>query len=196
MHTDAHTQTSLGKYGQMKVGKHLLHLCNFIRGELVPETGWGVPRKRDGERETVWRKIITAAAKADKQSCSLPRDVDMSVYSADGPTSSDCRAQPKLAWETHKLISVHCVCWASNPRVSITDLSLQIWLYFKLRRSRRGALFRQRGIRRSVLERRGLRERGRGLCFYQHLNLCAQGCGRPLLVKAVWLQSVNLRDLL
>lgn len=48
--------------------------------------------------------MITAAAKADKQSCSLLRDVDMSVYSADGPTSSDSKAKPKLVWETHKLI--------------------------------------------------------------------------------------------
>lgn len=133
IHTDAHTQASLGKYGQIKVGKHLLYWCNFIRGDLVPEIGWGVPKKRAREREMsekergrewtrewaktekVWRKTITAAAKADKQSCSLLRDVDMSVYSADGPTSSDHKAKPKLVWETNELISVHCICWASNP---------------------------------------------------------------------------------
>jgi len=41
-HTDAHMQTSLGKCGQIKVGKHLMHLCNFIRGEVVLEMGWCV----------------------------------------------------------------------------------------------------------------------------------------------------------
>lgn len=62
---------------------------------------------QDRETEKVWRKMITAAAKAVKQSCSLLTDVDMSVYSADGPTSSDQEAKPKIVWETHKLISVH-----------------------------------------------------------------------------------------
>ena len=28
------------------------------------------------------------------------------------------------------------------------------------------------------------------------LNLYTQGCGRPVLVKAMWLPRVNLRDLL
>lgn len=38
-------------------------------------------------------------------------------------------------------------------------------------------------------------ERRRGLCRVSaKLNLCTQGCGRPLLVKAAWLQSVNLTD--
>lgn len=27
--------------------------------------------------------------------------------------------------------------------------------------------------------------------FPPNLNLCTQGCGRPLLVKAMWLQSVS-----
>lgn len=81
----------------------------------MPETGWGVPKQKksrdDRHRETqkVWRTMIAAAARADKQSCCSLRDVDMSVYSADGPTSSDSKAQPNLVCETHKLISVHCV---------------------------------------------------------------------------------------
>ena len=64
----------------------------------MTERGGRKPREKT---EKVRRKMITAAAKADKQSCSLVRDVDMPVYSADGPTSSDSKAKPKLVWETH-----------------------------------------------------------------------------------------------
>lgn len=50
-HPHAHTWTSLGKYGQIKVGTHLLNSCNFIKEELGPDTGRGVPTKRERGRE-------------------------------------------------------------------------------------------------------------------------------------------------
>lgn len=51
MHTDTHTQTSLGKYGQIKDGKHLLHLCNFIRGACKRQKQVGVCQKKKETRE-------------------------------------------------------------------------------------------------------------------------------------------------
>lgn len=58
-------------------------------------------------------------------------------------------------------------------------------------------MLRQKEIGKCVLGNRGLKLRRRGLCqAFANFNLCTHGCGRPLLVKAVCLHSVNLGDFL
>lgn len=47
-------------------------------------------KSQNRKAEKIWRKMITAAA---KQHFPLVRHVDMSVYNADGPTSSDRKAK-------------------------------------------------------------------------------------------------------
>lgn len=73
----------------------------------------------------------------------------MCVYSADGPTSSDRKAQPDLVCVKLK----SCMCWASNPNVETTDF---FSAHFNcVLRAQRGiaALFSQIRICRYMLER-------------------------------------------
>lgn len=72
MFQTAHRRTQADRSGKIRADKsrhtQLLYLCNFIRGGLVPETGWGVPEREreDRKKEAVWKKVITAAPKADE----------------------------------------------------------------------------------------------------------------------------------
>lgn len=118
LYTYAHRLTQADKLGQIGADKSrqiltVFNLCNnFIRGEIEPETGWGVPKKKETrEREPRQKRSREKRQQLPPKlinKVSLYSEMLMSVRSADGPTSSDRKVQPKLVWESHELISFHC----------------------------------------------------------------------------------------
>lgn len=115
------TRTHMDKLGQIRADKSrhsLTELMQFHkRGawarhrsgcankererQRVSET----ERVRDRMKATVWRKMITAAAKADKQSCSFLQDVDVCIFGV-------IRLQSTA--RAHKLICIHWIACALN----------------------------------------------------------------------------------